>query len=92
MRRLLPAVLAVMALAWCGQARATVLTFSNLGLPDYGDIPTTYGDNVTNDNGGQYEMGVGWTPNVVVDYLSTQAGTGNTVGNWTIGPPTTVTW
>lgn len=83
MRRLLLVVLAVMALAWCGQARATVLTFSNLGLGNFDDIPTTYGDNVTNDNGGQYAMGAGWTPNVVVDYLSTEAGTGNTVGNLT---------
>jgi hypothetical protein len=37
-------------------AASSTLDFSGLGLPNYGDIPTTYGDNLAN------------TPNVLVDY------------------------
>ena len=60
---------AVCALA-CIPASAVVLTFSDLGLANYGDIPGTYGDRVTalNDGVGSYAEGNGFTPNVTVEY------------------------
>lgn len=58
---------------------ATVLTFDGLGLGDFGDIPGTYGDNVSSSpdgNGFLYGMGGGWTPNVTTHYRSRNIGTG----------------
>lgn len=66
-------------------SQATVLTFADLGLGNYGDISGAYGDNVTqiNDGVGSYEMGNGWTPNVSTSYLSTSgASSANNLEYW----------
>jgi hypothetical protein len=50
---------------------ASILTFDfNPALPNYGDIPDTYGDNITAVNMGSfgYGMGNGFTPNITTDY------------------------
>lgn len=51
-------------------AQASVLTFDGLGLAYYGDIPSTYGDNITslNDGVGTYLQGNGFTPNITTSY------------------------
>src|SRR5687767_6870108 len=70
-------VVAGVATAFCAQAQATVLTFADLNLINYGDIPNTYGDNVTGPGAfpnGTYGMGNGWTPNITTDYRSTTPG------------------
>lgn len=56
-------------------AQATVLTFADLGLSNYGAIPQTYGDNVTGPGGtgGSYLQGNGWTPNITTSYLTVDA-------------------
>lgn len=62
-------------------AQATVLTFDlSPDLPDYGDIPGSYGDNVNaaSDAVGSYLMGNGYTPNVTTEYRTWQIST-NTV-------------
>ncbi len=72
-RTLLTLALVSTALA----SQATILTFDDLGLNNYGVIPTTYGDNVTqlNQGGGSYAEGNGWTPNVGASYSSTDGTT-----------------
>jgi hypothetical protein len=69
------AAAAVACGALVGQAAgATVLTFDGSGLGPYAAVPEAYGDRVTsmNDvgNGFEYALGEGFTPNVVVDYLT----------------------
>lgn len=67
-----------LAVALAGASHATVLTFGDLkddaGAPlgNYGVINHAYGDHVTstNDGVGSYDMGSGWTPNVVASYES----------------------
>jgi hypothetical protein len=62
-------------------AHATVLTFDlNPDIPNYGDIPGSYGDNVNaaSDAVGSYLMGNGYTPNVTTEYRTWQIST-NTV-------------
>ncbi|WP_292918430.1 PEP-CTERM sorting domain-containing protein [Nitrosomonas sp.] len=62
-------------------AQATILTFDlDPALPNYGDIPATYGDNVNaaSDAVGSYGMGNGYTPNVTTEYRTWQIST-NTV-------------
>jgi hypothetical protein len=52
-------------------AQATVLTFAGLNLSQYGDIPQSYGDNVTGQGSvgtGTYSMGNAWTPNVTTSF------------------------
>jgi len=75
--------------AAAGAANATILTFNFIPIiPNFGDIPTSYGDNV--DFGaalagcrpevtvpprmGCYERGSAWTPNVIVDYRTRAVG------------------
>jgi len=62
-------------------AQATILTFDlNPDIPNYGDIPGSYGDNVNaaSDAVGTYLMGNGYTPNVTTEYRTWQIST-NTV-------------
>jgi len=55
-----------------GFANATVLSFDNMGLPNYGAISQSYGDNVNalSDGVGSYGMGNAFTANVSVEYRS----------------------
>ena len=64
-------------------ANATILTFSDLNLNNFGDIPVKYGDNVNsfNDGIGSYEEGNGFTPNVIVEYRTVNATDGSTISN-----------
>jgi hypothetical protein len=76
-------VLAVLAATLpAGAAHATVLTFDGLELPDFGDIPGAYGDNVTAlcDGVGCYGMGNGFTPNITVEYRTLALGSLGTGG------------
>jgi hypothetical protein len=59
-------------------AKALVLTFDNLSLPDYGSIPTDYGSYAAGPSS-TYLQGNGYTPNVGVSYSSTF---GSTVKNY----------
>lgn len=63
-----------------GLAEATILTFDNLG-----NIPETYGDNVSAlcDGVGCYGKGNGFTPNITVEYrtLTVGGGSGGTLFN-----------
>lgn len=59
-------------------AQATILTFDlDPSVPNYGDIPGSYGDNVNaaSDAVGSYLMGNGYTPNVTTDYRTWQIST-----------------
>lgn len=59
-------------------AHATVLTFDlDPDIPNYGDIPGSYGDNVSaaSDVVGTYLMGNGYTPNVTTEYRTWQIST-----------------
>ena len=60
-------------------AQATILTFDIGGMSNYGDIPSTYGDNVTSTTNGSfsYGQGNGFTPNITVDYATRFVSTGN---------------
>lgn len=64
-------------------ANATVMTFNDLGLDNYDDIPGTYGDNVTstNDGVGSYLEGNGFTPNISVEYQTIDPENGTTLAN-----------
>ena len=56
-------------------AQATILTFDlDPAVPNYGDIPGNYGDNVNaaSDAVGSYLVGNGYTPNVTTDYRTWQ--------------------
>lgn len=56
---------------FAASAQATILTFDlSPSVPNYGDIPGTYGDNVNaaSDAVGSYSMGNGYTPNVTTEY------------------------
>ena len=56
-------------------AQATILTFDlDPGVPNFGDIPGSYGDNVNaaSDAVGSYLVGNGYTPNVTTDYRTWQ--------------------
>jgi hypothetical protein len=76
---------------WSGVAGATILTFDNLGIPDFSAIPGGYGDRVTglSDAVGSYGMGNGFTPNITVDYRTLNPGNGSTLSSslyvWTSG-------
>lgn len=76
---------------WSGVAGATVLTFDDLGIPDFTAISDLYGDRVTglSDAVGSYEMGNGFTPNVTVEYRTLDPNDGATLSNslnlWTSG-------
>lgn len=65
---------------FASHAGATILTFDNLGLSNYGAIPGSYGDNVSalSDATGSYGQGNGFTPNVTVEYRTWRIST-NTV-------------
>lgn len=68
---LLQTTLAGAAVLLAASAQATVLTFDlSPDLPDYGDIPGSYGDNVnaSSDAVGSYLTGNGYTPNVTTEY------------------------
>ncbi len=59
-------------------AQATILTFDlDPSVPNYGDIPGSYGDNVNaaSDAVGSYLVGNGYTPNVTTDYRTWQIST-----------------
>ena len=59
-------------------AQATILTFDlDPAVPNYGDIPGNYGDNVNaaSDAVGSYLVGNGYTPNVTTDYRTWQIST-----------------
>jgi hypothetical protein len=58
-------------------SQASILTFDGLGVGDYGDIPTTYGDaySATYAGPGTLGLGNGYTPDIEVGY-STVDGTG----------------
>lgn len=58
------AIVGVGSVFGAGPAAATTLSFDDLALPDYGDIPNTYGD----------RFAAGGTPNVEVDYFTRSAG------------------
>lgn len=63
--------LALCAMLACARpANATILLFANLGLSNYNPIPGSYGDFVTNKQGGKYAKGGGWTPNVKTSYAT----------------------
>lgn len=73
-------------------AQATILTFDlDPAVPNYGDIPESYGDNVNaaSDVVGSYFMGNGYTPNVTTDYstwkISTDTVAYNNLDFWTTG-------
>jgi hypothetical protein len=79
-------VIPILAVAlFAGTAQATILTFNNLGIGNFGDIPGTYGDNVSalSDAVGSYGIGNGFTPNITVEYrtLSVGGGSGGTLFN-----------
>ncbi|MBS1717693.1 MAG: PEP-CTERM sorting domain-containing protein [Armatimonadetes bacterium] len=60
-----------LVLAVSAVSSATVLTFDDLSLTNYGAIPQYYGDNVTSTNSGpsgSYLEGNGWTPDVTTSY------------------------
>lgn len=60
-------------------SNATVLTFSDLNLSNYGVIPAAYGDHVAGQGSfpnGTYGTAGGWTPNVGIGYE-----TGSTPGS-----------
>ncbi len=66
----IPLVIGVVV-GMAAMSQATVMTFQDLNLGNYGIIPNTYGDNVTGPGSapnGTYLLGNGWTPNVVTDY------------------------
>ena len=78
---LLQTTLAGAAVLLAASAQASVLTFDlNPDVPDFGDIPGNYGDNVNaaSDAVGSYLMGNGYTPNVTTEYRTWQIST-NTV-------------
>ena len=78
---LLKTVLTGAGVLLAASAQATILTFDlNPDIPDYGDIPGSYGDNVNaaSDAVGSYLMGNGYTPNVTTEYRTWQIST-NTV-------------
>ena len=73
-------------------AQATILTFDlDPSVPNYGDIPGSYGDNVNaaSDAVGSYLVGNGYTPNVTTDYrtwqISTDTVTDNNLDFWATG-------
>ncbi len=77
-----PGWVGAVALAFAlNTAEATILTFDSLG----GNIPGTYGDNVSAlcDGVGCYGRGNGFTPNITVEYrtLSVGGGSGGTLSN-----------
>ncbi|UJP03953.1 MAG: FxDxF family PEP-CTERM protein [Nitrosomonas sp.] len=75
---LLQTTLTGAAVLLAASAHATVLTFDlDPGLPNYGDIPGTYGDNVNaaSDAVGSYLTGNGYTPNVTTEYRTWQIST-----------------
>lgn len=62
-------------------AQATILTF-DISIA-FGNVPATYGDNVTSTTNGffSYGEGNGFTPNVTVDYATRVISTGNVFSN-----------
>lgn len=65
-------------------AHATILTFDlSPAVPNYGDIPGAYGDNVNaaSDSVGSYFMGNGYTPNITTEYRTWQISTNTVVYN-----------
>lgn len=79
--KLLAAALPLVLFA--GHANATILTFDGLGLPNYGDIPGSYGDNVTalSMPSGNYGQGNGFTPNVAVEYRTWRISDNSLIAN-----------
>ncbi len=71
-----------------GSAQATVLTFNDLGVGYYGDIPDAYGDRVTalSDAVGSYGLGNGFTPNIEVAYATVQ------ISDGTVSHPSLAFW
>ncbi|MDP3279705.1 MAG: PEPxxWA-CTERM sorting domain-containing protein [Nitrosomonas sp.] len=75
---LLQTMLAGAGVLLAASAQATILTFDlDPGVPNYGDIPGSYGDNVNaaSDAVGSYLVGNGYTPNVTTDYRTWQIST-----------------
>lgn len=71
-RLTLQVAVAAFLMMWTTVAHATIFTFDNLGLLNFGDIPGAYGDRVSAlcDAVGCYGIGNAFTPNVVTDYRS----------------------
>lgn len=84
-------VLALSLAACSGLSQATVLTFNDLSLSNYDDIPGTYGDKVKEAGPpdpavpedpenptppGSYGIGNGFTPNVSIEYRTWRISTG----------------
>ncbi|MDP1933700.1 MAG: hypothetical protein Q8K47_02290, partial [Nitrosomonas sp.] len=69
---------------FAASTHATILTFDlSPAVPNYGDIPGAYGDNVNaaSDSVGSYLMGNGYTPNITTEYRTWQISTNTVVYN-----------
>ena len=89
---LLQTMLAGAGVLLAASAHATILTFDlDPAVPNYGDIPGSYGDNVNaaSDAVGSYLVGNGFTPNITTDYrtwqISSDTVTDNNLDFWATG-------
>lgn len=71
----------IFLLSFSNLVHSTILTFEGLGLPNYGEIPQAYGDNVVNisDGVGNYLEGNGFTSNIRLEYRTLSPGDGTTI-------------